>query len=163
MYKLKGWLKSRRAAQKALRWNILFLFDVHAVLFTGHFWVASSIKVIVKQTCFNLYDRTRKYCKNFVECSIVITWNTLCAVLARLVCRTFVPLVSSLRVKDMDGFATAMAATTVRIWSRSWFGQLNQLEIMAPMIMEMDQLAHLRRIFEHTCSIKGLRPFITVS
>ena len=33
-YKLKRWLKSRWVVQKALRWNVLFLFDAHAVLFT---------------------------------------------------------------------------------------------------------------------------------
>ena len=32
-FKLNRWLKSRWVAQKALRWNVLFLVDAHAVLF----------------------------------------------------------------------------------------------------------------------------------
>ena len=48
-YKLKRWLKSRRwVAQKVLRWNVLFLFDAHAVLFplpllSGFCYVSSKL------------------------------------------------------------------------------------------------------------------------
>ena len=53
--KLKRLLAGRWVAQKAKRWNILFSFEKHAVLFTLALLSGFFIKGRVKKVCFNLY------------------------------------------------------------------------------------------------------------
>ena len=72
-----------KVAKKALRWNVLFLFDAHAVLFTVRIWEASS-------------NETRR--ANDIA-SILVFMIHFCADIGRILCRLWIFLIYYLKIR----------------------------------------------------------------
>ena len=73
---LKRCLEACKVAQKALRWNG-FLCTCSACSFLCPFWVASSIKGMLKQTCFDTCDKCfRSFFKCFFQPTLWAKWIT---------------------------------------------------------------------------------------